>query len=371
MNYPPFIHCVPLCVVLMMAACGGEGGSEPAENFGLPGMCSKSNSSGEFETSGMSSTTDMPHMASTSGMPEQPLMTLSLSPVAQDPTGQLLPHMAGLPNLGATCYANSVLKFLIHSADPQRLAQHLTASFAHGDAPHSEAAVNFVKLIESSYSENGPAPQDLLNFFASLQKLPAFSQRNAADELNFPLVGKQQDANVFLAKLSESFELGKLYGYSIVLQDLPNQFKTDEEYWTILQPATGQDSLQDIFDRTDAARWPVTPGKDLKQLTVRMENAVDDGQGLRMLGNWNFDFNQTVRLQAIDARSNRPLVLTLEPREVIEFRGIDNAGHYLAYIKDGQWFQHDDDRLKALDRMPAIENVRMINFAIIKIEVAS
>lgn len=331
-----FIQIPAFCAALMLFACGGE-----TDNASPPAEISSAAESNGFSFSSSSS-------------------TIWLLPPASSPR-----PMAGFDNLGATCHANAALKFLIHSTEPQRLIKHLIGVVAASDAVHREAAMRFIELIESSYSETGPTPQDLNDFLASLQKLPAFSLLDGNGNMNFPIVGQAQDANDFLMKLSESFALHPLHANTLALKDDANAFKTHEEYWTILRPASADDSLQDVFDRTIPASWQVTPSKDLRQLTVRMENAVDDAQGRRMLGNRNFDFNSAVLLKTTDGK--RTTTLTLEPREVIEFVGADSTGHYIAYAKDTQWVRYDDAQVTVMDQMPAIENVRLINFVITKI----
>lgn len=332
MTYPRFLRCIPLfCAAFMLAACSDAGDSKSA----------------------VSKARQFFHS----------FYMMSPNPPEQSPR-----PMVGFRNLGDTCYANSALKFLIHSIGPRRLQQHLGEFAADSDHLHREAAQHLRQLIANSHlQETGPAQDDLSNFLASLQKLPAFSSRNAAGELNFPIVGRLHDADDFLLKLSDSLALHRLHANTMALKDDLNAFKNDEEYWTILQPASAHDSLQDVFDRS--ASWQVKPGPELRQLTVRMDNTVDDGQGLRLLGTWNFDFNQTVRLRAVEG--NRTMTLTLEPREVIECLGTDSTGHYVVYAKDSQWIRYDDEQVTVLDRMPAIENALLINFAIKKLEIES
>src|SRR5690606_10008225 len=136
-----------------------------------------------------------------------------------------------------------------------------------------------------------------------------------------------QDANEFMIRLSESFELSKLNGNAIELHDETNGFKTEGEYWTLLRPANAHDSLQDLFDQTGPAKWLVTPGENMRQLSVRIANNIPHpgNDNPPVLSSRNFNFNQSLRLKATDATTNRPLVLTLEPRGVMEFV----AGHYL------------------------------------------
>lgn len=278
--------------------------------------------------------------------------------------------MVGFSNLGATSYANAALKFLIHSAGPLRLEKHLEALAAARDKPQREAAQYFLALLKSSYSETGAASKDLQDFFDSLQKLLAFASLDAAGEPKFPITGREQDSSDFLMKLSQSFALHTLYAKTIALHDDGNGLKTEAEYWSILPPASADDSLQDVFDRTPAAKWHITPRQDVQYLSVRVKNAAHDAQDKRP-GHRNFNFNQAVRLQVAQGDRNRRVIFTLEPREVIEFLDGDDGGHYRVYAKDGKWVQHDDDQLTILDQMPELEEVRMINFAITRVEIGS
>lgn len=323
-------HTLPaICTALMLAACGGEGGS------------------GSPSTSSTVSTPAKTTIANTSRT-----LPAEITPRA----------LTGFANLGNTCYANSALKFLMHSMGPRQLKDDLKA-FAQNAAPlQREAAQNFIELIDKSYSDNGPTPQELTDFFASLQQLPAFASTNDAGEWDFPIVGRQQDFSEFLTKLSHSFGLHTARGLHLALDDDTNQFKNPQEYWTILQPASSDDSLQDMFDRTQGAGWRYAESRDMAQrLTVKTDNTLHL-QPPQMHSNRHFDFNQTVRLQFTEGDTTT--TITLEPREVVEFRGIDNAGHYVVYTKDEQWVRHDDDQVTALSQMPAIENARFINFAI-------
>jgi len=347
MRPPMFIQCIPaICAAILLVACGGESANEPAAPDAL--------------ASPITPVSSNPPLAP----PQSPAYEAGGTFWLQAPEAN--PRtMQAFSNLGSTCYANSALKFLIHSTGTKRLVQHLNTFAGSADAPQREAAQAFVQLIESSYSETMPTRQELENFFAALQKLPAFSSLDDAQVLDFPLVGEQQDANRFLTKLSQAFALHSLHAEGIALQDDANAFKKNEEYWTVLQPLSANDTLQEVLDRTRPGDWKLKLDHKAPHLTVRMENAIRGDHTL--LSNRNFNFNETVQLQVL-TRGGRTRMLTLEPREVVEFRGSDNAGHYLVYVKDGgQWFQHNDELVTALDQMPSIDNARLINFAITKI----
>lgn len=358
MIHPPFIrHFCALGAALMLAACGGE---TDGQHSGLLTHDAKARL--------MARTSALPAAA---GTLEGTQASISTSSTLQPPE-QGLRAMAGFENLGSTCYANAALKFLIHSIGPQRLTQHLQAFAADGDALQREAAQSFMQLIADTYSETGPTRQQLSDFFASVQQLPAFSAINAdnADNaLDFPIVGRQQDTDEFLTKLSQSFQLHALYASEITLHGGLDTFATEGQYWTILQPSSTDDTLQTVLDRPPASGWQLSLQRPRPHLTVRLENAMHDTQGLHLLGHRNFDFNQAVRLHTTEG--NLTTILTLEPREVIEFRGTDQAGHYVVYAKDEQWVRYDDAQVTALSQMPALEQVRFVNFAITHIETAS
>lgn len=344
MNSLQVPRCLPaLCGVLILAACGGGGGGADAKPGAALGRAPIETTTPE------------------ESIPALPQVEPAPQPRAKTPEGSSL---AGFANLGSTCYANSMLKLLIHSIGPQRLMEHLSAFAATRGAPERAAALEFIALIESSSAATGVAPTVLQNFFASLQQLPAFSSLAPSGTLKFSLAGELRDASEFLESLSTSFALGELYGHPIILNDYLNRTKSDEVYWTILQPAAPVDSLQDLFDHALAEEWLVMPGRAASQLTV----AVADEH---LFGTLNFDFNQSVQLRATDSSTAEPLLLTLEPREVVEFQGGRSGGHYLSYIKDGQWFRHDDHQVEALERMPAVQQVRFINFAVVSIEPGS
>lgn len=325
MTSSKFLRCAPLvCAALMLAACGGEGGHTVSEQH---------------------------HAYSRS--------VSVVTPIAPEPS---IRPMRGLRPVEGTSHANAALEFLSHSIGSGRLMSYLGEFAAAGDDLHREAAQKLQSLLFSLAIDGGAKEVDPSPFFASLQKLPAFSSLNAAGELEFPIVGAGLDIDVFLTKLSQSFALHKLYA-NMALKDDNNALKTAEQYWTVLRPAGAQDSLQAVFDRTDPALWQLTPANELRQLTVRMANASQDG-----LDHRNFDFNQNVLLKTVEG--NRTTILTLEPREVIEFAGTGSAGQYVTYGKntDQQWSRFDNQQGTVLDRMPALEKVRWINFAIKKIE---
>jgi len=328
-----FSHTLPaICVALMLTACGGESSSSSSSS-------TASTASASAPKTGRTAAT------SRTGHVEETPQT-----------------MTGFANLDSTCYANSALKFLMHSISPRPLKNHLHAFAQNAQPLQREAAQSFIALIDKSFSDNGPTPQELSDFFDLLQQLPAFASKNEAGQWRFPIVGQQHDLNEFLKKLSESFALHTARGINLALKDDTNQFKSQEAYWTILQPVSSDDTLQAMFDRTQGAGWEYNESLDVaERLTVKIDNTLHL-QASQMHSNRRFDFNQTVRLRFTEGEMTTTLIL--EPREVVEFRGIDNAGHYVVYAKDEQWVRYDDDQVTVLSQMPAIENARFINFAI-------
>lgn len=340
MTCKKFAHTLPaLCAALLLAACGGEGGSMP-------------------QASSAATPAPVAAAAASAGAAQPIALSAVSASMELNAPEQGLQAMAGYINLGKTCYANSALKFIIHAIGPLKLKQHLAMVEMKGGDALQSAAAGFIQLIDSTHSASGPTSQELRGFFDNLLSLPAFK--------DFSIIGTQQDASDFLLKLSQSFALHEIEGSSLVLNDDNNQFRTDAEAntWLLLKPTSTDDSLQDLFDRTSPGDWKFDFRSGLQHLTVKIDNF---GHGTEVLyRNANFDFNEPVQLQV--ANGNLIDTLTLEPREVIEFRGTANQGHYIAYAKDDKWVRYNDHRVEVLGRMPSIENVRLIHFAIRRIE---
>lgn len=346
MSHPPSIrHLCTLSVALMLAACGGETDGS-FENF-------PARARAELMTKLSAQVAAQPaatHSQTLAGVHDSLSASITLQPPEQSPRA-----MAAFENLGNTGYANATLQFLIHSIGPNRLTKHLGEFAQRSDAAHGAAARGMIELIKNTYSEAEPAQLGLAEFLQSLQQLPEFT--------GFPIVGTQHEAGEFLAKLSQAFALNEINAGSMALHDDNNGLKAEAQYWTILKPAGAEDSLQEVFDRTPATGWSFEPQKGMF-LTVAMDNSSHDEQSTH--SHRNFDFNQTVQLKII--QGNQTEILTLEPREVVEFRGTGNDGHYVVHAKDEQWVRYDGKQVTMPGRMPSIENARLINFAVREIE---
>lgn len=310
------------------------------------------------------------------------------------------PSLCGFDNLGNTCYANTGLKFLIHSIGENRLVAHLEQIQQNASDPNKQdCAKKFIDLIKAAYDSEKPLRRELHDFFKSLQEQENF--RDGPNGSGFTVVGDQNDAQEFLMKLSDCFDLGNLNTNVLQIQTtlINGQEKRDPK---IADAAYCQDanlssreqvdfSLQQIVDtlttRQDdvSVRWNdndsesttvtriqqwTTPNiQEVDRFNLHI-NAMDYSDGLARLI-LNADVTKPVRIPVIDQKTGVEWMLTLEPRDIIIHAGgavgeSDTAGHYYMYSRceQGSWTLHDDETVAQGQDINRSEQAKMISFAI-------
>ncbi len=269
--------------------------------------------------------------------------------------------MAGFANLGNTCYANAALKFLLHSVGRECLIAHLDMFWENSkDAQETQAAEDFIHLIMGAHAETGLVSNELDAFLRSLQQLAAFNAKKE-DQFGFQIIGRQNDASEFLARVSESFGLSALMGSTV---DLDKGYVISGEYWATMVLQTGDGTLQGALNQArnvqGAPDWVVSDIEQLGQLPLRLDHSqqVDTAQ---------FDFDQLVQVVVTDQKSQQKSRLTLQPMQVIAHQGTAQSGHYYTYTKehDGRWTCHDDVRVTVSPRIACGGKPTLINFSVV------
>lgn len=302
--------------------------------------------------------------------------------------------MCGFSNFGNTCYANTGLKFLVHSIGRDRLLTHLEALKNTNDEKKKDSAEKFINLIDAAYSSDKPVQKELNALLKSLQQHPNFNGKPG-----FTIIGEQNDTQEFLAKLGECFDLGGLNENSLMMQTtlINGEEKRDPKisspnFATDVNLISGEDAnldLQGIINKvltsetereirwnTDDAEntkvkvqneW-VTPHVDkLKRLNLHL-NAMDfdlkTGEQQRLFLNADFTKPVTITVREKSSGGTR-WQLTLEPKDIIVHDS--DLSHYYMYTRDKQnsWTEHNDARVTSdIKQIPAVTQAKMISFEV-------
>lgn len=313
------------------------------------------------------------------------------SRASQDQSGSNASRLAGFANFsGNHCYANAALKVLIHTLGSDRLRSHLMA-FCQNSPPLKSAAEiaaahSFMQLITRAESSNVPVHTELHDFLTRLQSLQEFDVRDVHGNYRFGILSHQQDADVFLKKISDLFDLSLIPGgISTTISTLTNgqenrtQMTAPEssrQIW-LLSDGMGLQELMNTINSSEAVQVRWREGDKSNTPVVKSTQiAVADIQQFGRLAIQivalnpshasKLDLDQTVTLAVFDQKTSTQKMVTLEARAVCAHRGPDGAGHYMAYLKedDKKWTLHDDSTTRSDSTIRSGEFPKMIVFAV-------
>ncbi|WP_454007716.1 type III secretion system effector BopA family protein [Alcaligenes sp. Marseille-Q7550] len=334
-----------------------------------------------------------------------------VSEPANSPAAKLDPfqHVRGFANLGNTCYANSALKFLMFSIGIPKLSEHLQGVINRSDDEGKKTcAEKFMNVINASIENNpnskktfivGYVKEELADFFEELQKQPAFGNMDGSGEIGFKIVGEQQDARDFLARITDLFELNGKDFSPINLESKWKYYDLEREasdnpvpaYYKVVTINDASTSLQGIIDKTYAAepgvavrwnsddtenvqatkinRWIVDEIEKLDRFNLNIE-AVQEGpidSPAKKLNLQSIDFNSKVKMPVLDKSTNQTWVVSLEPRDVVIHAGNTTGGHYYMYSKLSKgWSKHNDSMVSLEAHIPPREQPKLISFAVVE-----
>ena len=304
------------------------------------------------------------------------------------------PQMCGFSNLGNTCYANTGLKFLVHSIGKDSLLKHLEElKNTSPDEIKKESAEKFITLINAAYGSDEPIQDELEALFNSLQRHPNFSKQN------FTIIGKQNDTQEFLVKLSECFDLDSLNESPLMMQTtlINGEQKRDPKisapnFATDVNLASNEDAnldLQGIMNKiltSETEREIRWNDDDSENTYVKVQNewATSDVHKLKRFNlhinalGFNretskeerlflkADFTTPVTITVIEKeRGGTQWQLTLEPKDIIVHDS--RLSHYYMYTRDNQnaWIEHNDaDVTSDLKALPVGTQAKMISFEV-------
>lgn len=305
-------------------------------------------------------------------------------------------QICGFRNLGNTCYANSTLKFLLSSLGPDRLISHLeNFGKTTTDAGKRDAADKLVHVIKASFAMDKPLEKELRALFSSLQKLDVFNKQEEDGQFSFNIVGTQNDAQEFLAKLTEAFNLSEIEGCAMTCKEslvngkMHRPLPSEPAYCHDITATNPKATLQDILDDTHRPetielKWnhddpKATEATKVKQWTVpdlstlhrfnlhlnTLEYDLDTFQ-LRKATLAKANFTDDVTLNVLDEKTGKQWMVTFEPREIVIQQGGATSGHYYMYSKQGEndWVRHDDSAVHKCTGIGPKEQAKLIGFAV-------
>lgn len=310
------------------------------------------------------------------------------------------PSICGFKNFGKTCYANSILKFLILSIGPERLVAHLKElQLKTEDQGKKGCAIVFIDLIKKSLKQSNTVENELGAFFEGLQKQPVFNSLDENGKFIFKLIDGVNEAQDFLEKISDFFRLKDIDGFSVFLGKGSNYYEcsynniSQQKFCQSVTVDNENINLQELLgkiikDEPGVGAGGFRGGKHSaesdKEKTLVVDN-IESFERLNVNVNVmklnknslqsnklmlrNIYFNDLVRIPIFDKLTNRTWMVNMEPQEVVVHQESINSGHYFTYSKlEGNqgWVKHDDRAaLSPVRRIPDDEQPKLISFAFV------
>lgn len=379
-------------VVFLMAACGGDSGSSKAqtdsnvENAVNPAQSAPVQTADSSKTSGEAASTKTKTAgdiaAGTKRAGDVAADTNPPQDTAENSQSQeetVSRNMAGFSNLGHTGYANSALKFMIHTVGEKRLLAHLED---FKDKPENiaerQAAEHFIQLITKAYSTPGPIKKELEDLFHSLEALKHPSLASMGR-----IVDNVHNLHTFPDALMEVFKFNEIAGASTYIKQVKTE--RDPSRYTDLS------SEETVYPKShiQTARSPVN-GATLQQYIGWINNNIDKlGNGRILIRDGlvnvadaeKFDtfivkldlngherqyinFTSDVKMVIHDEKTQKKFLATLTPKAFYVQKHI----HCIADLRDdsGIWFKHDDENISRRDSINyhPMESALRVSFSV-------
>uniref|UniRef100_A0A1D1YFM5 Ubiquitin carboxyl-terminal hydrolase 26 n=1 Tax=Anthurium amnicola TaxID=1678845 RepID=A0A1D1YFM5_9ARAE len=283
---------------------------------------------------------------------------------------------AGLTNVGATCYANSILQCLymntlfrdgIFSVEPDLLKQHLVLDqLAHLFAQlHSskKAVIDlapFVKTLELDKSAQQDSHEFLTLFLSLLEHSLSHSKvpkaRTLIQDLFRGSVSHVTRCSTCGKDSEASSKMEDFYGLELNIKGLNNLEESLDDYFSIEQLfGENQYFCQSCGKRVDATRCiklhalPTVLIFQLKRYDFLMETTKKK----KITSSFSFPREMNMGRRLGDATESE---LLYDLSAILIHKGVGaNSGHYVARIKDEdsrQWWEFDDEVVSKLGPQP-------------------
>ena len=309
----------------ILSACGGEGSSE---------------------TTSQAPTTN-PTPATAPG-----------APVAND---EFSGEMVGFVDDGKKGSLNSFTKFMISSAGPQKLLNHLETRKQNTDDQAIRMACDkFITLIKKAYSSQSPLSsetQDLHQHILDILQIKDFDQNEEA-------------AWHFLAEIQDLFDFSSLNEW---LTDNPNGPVEGEEI-----TAPEAKLTQFFHDIYLEKAFTHSSNPDLQQaINMILENGPLSLPDVQTAGNlslmlvpdekrdFKFDLNEKVELPVFDKKTQKNVLLTLQPSAAVDFVEDKKLACTLIKNSSGQWHIHENAEVQPYLASSASSGLVLLSLSVV------
>ncbi|MQL86936.1 hypothetical protein Taro_019486 [Colocasia esculenta] len=283
---------------------------------------------------------------------------------------------AGLTNVGATCYANSILQCLymnvsfragIFSVEPDLLKQHpvldqLAKLFAqlHSSEKAVIDSAPFVKTLELDKGSQQDSHEFLTLFLSLLESSLSHSKVSKAATLVQDLfrgsVSHVTQCSVCGKDSESSSKMEDFYGLELNIKGLDNLEESLDDYLSIEQLfGENQYFCQSCGKRVDATRCiklRALPSVLIFQLK-RYDFLMETTKKKKITSSFSFPRQLNMGRRLGDATDSE---LLYDLSAILIHKGAAaNSGHYVARIRDensGDWWEFDDEVVSKLGPQP-------------------
>lgn len=307
----------------------------------------------------------------------------------------------GFPNLGNTCYASAAIKFLCCSNRDQgkALSDHLFGLQRDPNFKNNESKLKvleaFYKIVEQYRTGEATTSQQLKNFYSLLQTQEGFI--NTLTDKFFRIIGKQQDSQEFLGRLSAFFKLELLPHQKIeAVEKLINPHNVDDfrvsssttppfhtihvndelanaGFQALIDTLTSSEDVEMKWDEADAQNRSIqktwclrTNVEELSHVNIYLDTCSYTEQGTSKIQLTHLDFEQEITLEVTDT-NEKEYSLTIQAHTIVAQRGSAQGGHYVMYEKqDDQWRKYDDTTVSVENPQNASFQPTLISFKVLR-----
>ena len=263
---------------------------------------------------------------------EMPSEKESIKESKKEEETSVLKPPPGIPNIGQTCYANSIFQLLYRITDLTN--DIITNKFDKPEYYNSNSLAikifNFIKLMSKGDKISKEEARSILDICISKTK-----QEDANEQLGkvlFELRDKQNEIGTqnsrFITKLQQGDKDKNVMATNYILSLAVNK-KTDKN---------SNETITDIINNN---KLNISTGKYLI-VHLKSYSEITDGTKIKFIP--NIKLEETVHIP----QKNDIMKLYNLVGVIIHIGENINSGHYIALIKYDKWYKYDDDTVSSI-----------------------